>query len=83
MMGSAVKMLLKAYPTIFYWVLAVFLPRLSGKNVEVGLGRKLSEESAPILRAMPDVQDLDDFLSNAVYDHVRRTNKFAGSSDFT
>jgi len=32
---------------------------------------------------MPDIQDLDDFRTNPIYNHVRRTNKFTCSPDFS
>jgi hypothetical protein len=35
--------------------------------------------SAPVLRAVPDVQDFDNFFSGAVHNDVRRADKFAGS----
>ena len=47
-----------------------------GRRTKRGQRRQLS---APVLRAMPDVQDFDNFLGVPVHNDVWRTDEFAGS----
>lgn len=41
--------------------------------------RKRRQFSAPVLRAVPDVQDFDNFFGVPVHNDVRRADEFAGS----
>ena len=45
--------------------------------------RKRRQFSAPVLRAVPDVQDFDNFFGVPVHNDVRRTDEFAGSLHFS
>ena len=39
--------------------------------------------STPIPRAVPDIQDFDNFFGGTVHNHVRRADEFAGSLHFS